>query len=442
MPFPAPIRWAIQGVRTHFSSLASLGMRGLGVTAGFVVTVLIGRWYGPEANGQYAVVAQTALFLSVVAVGGLDLAVTREFSKSVAVGTRLSHTTLFRVSGQTMVVALLIITALTVAGEPLLELLGRERLPEGAVSVMCFILLARAFTRISGGILRSQKDYVLGQAVEQLFVPLFTIILLVVTGLTTVSGILWLTAGAGLLAALLGFGLCLRHTSGAPDALRISGKAVYATAMPLWGMAITANLADWYGLATVSAVNGMHDAGLFRVASQFASIFPILTMGLFGTFSAQISAAAHGGDMQKIATLARSAMRLSVIVVLPVVVLGFVFARQLLELVAPEFGAAAPLLRVLLVAQAVFAVSGISGLVLALAGWPKINFALSALTTIVIVAGAPWVAHSMGMFGVGVLVTLAVIGRYVGEMVIVRRAARIDVFRGTVIATGGVRRWA
>src|SRR5258705_7595800 len=89
----------------HRQSLASLTMRAAGVLAGFVVTVLIGRWFGPRANGQYAIVTQTAMFLSIVAVGGLDLAVGREFSRTQAAGKKPGLRTFRRSLGQANVFA-------------------------------------------------------------------------------------------------------------------------------------------------------------------------------------------------------------------------------------------------------------------------------------------------------------------------------------------------
>ena len=67
----APLfRRLITGLRTHSASLASLAVRVAGVGLAFVVSLLIGRLYGPEAYGQYALVTQTGMFLSVVAIGG------------------------------------------------------------------------------------------------------------------------------------------------------------------------------------------------------------------------------------------------------------------------------------------------------------------------------------------------------------------------------------
>ncbi len=59
----------------HIDSLGSIGIRGLSILAGFGITFYIGREMGPVANGQYALVTQTAMFLSIVAVGGVAIAI-------------------------------------------------------------------------------------------------------------------------------------------------------------------------------------------------------------------------------------------------------------------------------------------------------------------------------------------------------------------------------
>lgn len=420
-------------LQRHFSSLSSLAIRGLGVVAGFAVTFLIGRWYGPHASGQYAIVTQTAMFLSIIAIGGLDLAATREFSKSVVLGVRLSRVALLRVTGQAMIVALIVMAALIFAGEPVLRLLGRDSVPEGAVQVMCLILAARAFTRLTAAILRSQKDYALAQAVEIVFIPVITIALCWATDVRSVSDILWATAIAGLTTALVGIVAAARHTSAAPDSLRVSGRVLYATAIPLWGVTIAMNLADWYGLATVSATAGVREAGLFRVAAQFASAVSIITIGLFGAFSPQISAATHANDLVRVAQLARSAMWLSLVLILPCVVIGFIFAPELLRLIGPEFVEAVPLLRVLLVGQAGFAVMAIAGLVLALTGGSKTNFVISAANAAVTLIGAPLVAGVAGTFGVAVFVSATMIATNLANAVAVRRQVRIDILTGRVL---------
>lgn len=423
-------------LRHHWSSLASLATRALGVGAAFVVTILIGRWFGPEANGQYAIVTQTAMFLSVVAVGGLDLAVTREFSKTLALKVKLSRQTFFRVTGQAMLVALALMAVVWLGGPGLLRMLGRESVPATLVAVLCLILLARAFTRITAAVLRSQRDYVLGQTVELLLIPVFTIAIILLAGARSVSDILWATAAAGLVSAGIGLATSLRHTSSASNALRVPGRAVFATALPLWGVAVANNFAEWYGLATVSAVNGLYDAGLYRVAGQFASLLSIVALGLFGTYTTQISAAVHAGDKARVARLAGSATRLSTALVLPVGIALLVFAEPLLRLVGPEFDESVAILEILLVGQAIFTITGPCGLILALMGYGRLNLMLTIVTTVGILFCAPLIAETLGLVGVAAFVSAMLIFRNSVAFVALIRLERINVATGRLLVKG------
>lgn len=423
----------VRSLRHHWSSLASLAARCLGVAAGFGVMFVIGRWYGPQANGQYAIVTQTAMFLSVVAVGGLDLAVTREMSRAVSENRKLARSTVWRVLGQASVGSVGLIALLAFTGDALLRFIGRAALPTGALIVLCTILLARTFTRLGAAVLRSQKDYVLSQLVEMAFIPLLTLAVLAIGLARTVDEILWTTAGAGLVTAMVAMAAIQRHITGGSEGLKISTATVRRTALPLWGVAITLNLAEWYGLAVASAMCGLYDAGLFRVAAQIAGMLTVVTAGLFGTFVAQISAAVHSGERECVARLAGSGTRLAAAVMLPMAVIGFVFARQILTLVDADFASATTVLRVLLIGQAVYAATGPAGMVLALTGHARINLAITVTATAALLICAPFAAHAFGILGVGAALSAILVFRNVASLLAVRRIEAIDLITGKLL---------
>ena len=63
---------------------------------GFAITWFIGNRMGPVANGHYALITQTAMFLSVAAAGGIDLAMVRDFSAATAHGLRPARQSFIR----------------------------------------------------------------------------------------------------------------------------------------------------------------------------------------------------------------------------------------------------------------------------------------------------------------------------------------------------------
>lgn len=417
-------------VTRHFQSLLSLAIRGLSVLVGFAVTLAIGRMFGPEANGHYALITQTGMFLSVVAVGGIDLAVTRTFSAATARSVPVERGSLLKITAYSMGFAALLMGLLLIAGKPLIRLMFNGEVPEGAIPVLIIVMISRALTRLLGAILRSQKDYAWGQSVEVLLIPALVLAAMALGFHRDVEQILWITALAGLTVGIGAFLASLRHTSNGPEALHIPMRDTLKVAVPLWGVAVFLNISDWYGLATTSAVLGVHEAGLYRVAAQVATALSIVTLGLSSVFSPQFGAAASTGDLAKVARLAGTATRLSVALALPVVILIFVFARPIVLLFGPEFASAENILRIVAVGQAAFTVTGPSGLVLAMTGHQRANLAITLSSTVALLVLAPLSAHLGGLIGISTAMALVLVGRNVASLVAAARLTGIHVMLG------------
>jgi O-antigen/teichoic acid export membrane protein len=418
--------------RNHFDSIASLGMRVASVLLGFGITFYIGHTLGPVANGQYALVTQTAIFLSVVAVGGIDLALVREFSGSVAKKVKLDRATLVRTTLASLVPVAIIIIALLIGGEPLIRLMKDEPLPEHAIPILCVMLVARALTRLLGAVLRSQKSYLMGQAVEVIFIPAPVLLAIALGAVTTVQGIIVLTAATGIAASLIGWFGSLRHTSRDETCHAVSLTTLLKMAVPMWGVALSLNFAEWYSLVTSASVLGVRDAGLYRVALQVASVLGIVSMGLFGVFTAKISAAHAAHDKAGVARQSRNATWMSALFVTPAALLLLVFSEQVLGLFGEEFVTSADTLRIMLAGQALFTITGISGLTLALTGNQRVSLYLSIIGTLFLLVAAPLATIHYGLNGLAVTVALLTIGRNVASVLIVRRLTGINVINGHV----------
>ncbi|GAA4770042.1 lipopolysaccharide biosynthesis protein [Novosphingobium ginsenosidimutans] len=424
----------LEKLQPYIMPMASLGVRGLGVLAGFAVTIYIGRLFGPVANGQYAIVSQTAIFLAMIAIGGLDLAVAREFPQAKVQGKSVSRRSLALVLGQSLGIAIALAGILTVASGPFLHMLGRPDLPQGSILLLCLILLSRTLLRMLATILRAQSYFLTSQAIEMLSVPLLTVVLIAAGLAGTVSEILLATLIAGCIAATGGMVVAWRESSGASDAWQVDMRKLYATAWPLWGVAIAQNFADWYGLVTITAIGGLAETGLFRVASQFAVSFSIITLGLLGTYSTPVSAAFHANDKELAAKTAGQATMLSLALVLPLALIVLLLAPYLLGLVGPEFAASATVLRVLLLGQIAFTFAGSASMVLAMSGHPRINLWVNLMTTAAIVLTAPFFVRTWGATGLAACISSLMAFRAISCVLAVRRLEGIDVLRGRLIA--------
>lgn len=422
----------LAALRRHLNSIISLVIRGASVAVGFGVTLMIGRMFGPAANGHYALITQTGMFLSVVVVGGVDLAITREFSAAVASRVPIRTGSFLRVVGYTMLIALTLGALLELWGRPLLSRLFNGDVPEGSLTILMLIMLSRALTRTLGAVLRSQQDYSWGQSVEVLLIPAIVLALLTVGSASNVEQVLWMTAIAGLAVGVVAFLTCFRHVARSGEAHDVPMARVLKVAVPLWGVAIFLNISDWYGLATVSHVLGVYSTGLYRVAAQVASVLSIITMGLFSIYSPQFAEAYAARDLPRLAHLARSASRLSTVFSLPLAVLLFIFAEPMLGIVGPEFIAGAGVLRIMVVGQAMFTITGQAGLLLAMTGHERINLMITVVGTALLLIAAPLAGIFAGLEGVAGGLALVMIGRNLASLYFVHRLHGINVLTGTL----------
>jgi O-antigen/teichoic acid export membrane protein len=427
-----PARRAFGLLAANRAALAALVVRGLGVVAGFALTFLIARWFGPEANGIYALVTQSAIFLSIVAVGGLDLAIVREFSRAVATGLPLSRQAVWGVLGQTVALAVAIGLVILLFERQLVpRLLGSNAIPYGA-AILASLIVIRALIRVLSAVLRSQSRYSAAQAIELFLLPALTIALL--AGLWQrdqgLVGILIASVAAGSLVVLTGLLLVFKDTSISDQAIRTSQLGLLVGALPMWGMAISQNLADWYGLVSLNHWGGAAETGIYRVSWQIASVLPLVSVSLLGTFTAQIAAAVHAEDRQAMARLSRTATRLTLLIFGPLAAVLILFAEPILALFGDEFVSGAATLRALVAGHLIVATFGIAGQILVMIGHARFNLIANLVSTLVILLAAPFAAKLAGGLGIAVLFGVLNAGKIAVYLIAVTRLENFNAITG------------
>lgn len=417
--------------RAHRHSLWAITIRGLAVLFGFVITFTIGRNFGPLANGQYALVTQTGLFLSLLAVGGMDQAIVRNFPAALVHRVSIHWRSLARALGYSTVGSLILAVALLLWGEGLFHWLFGPHLPADAVVLTSLILISRAVGRACAAVLRSQDAHISAQVIETLAIPLAVSTMIALQLIQDVVAVLWATAIIGLLVAGLGLIKALSYAGSATTAIDVPMRRLFSTSLPLWLTSLSLYLADWYGLAVAAQTLGVYEAGLFRVAYQIGSALAFVSMGLFAVFAARISAALVLGDKRRVARLSRSAALLaSALLLLPAIALG-IFAEPLLGLIGPEFRQASTILVIVLVGQYINVVIGPAGLILAMSGYERFNLAISASVTGALLLIAPLAATYFGLLGLGVAMAVIPVLGNIASFVAVYRLERINALLGT-----------
>ena len=424
------VRRAPQLAKTHSASILSIGVRGITVLAGFAIALLIGAKLGAEALGVYALITQTGMFLSIVAVGGLDLSIVRYFPV-LDTERRYSRRSLVNMLAICLAISVGIALVVFSFGPHYLALFDEVEAGTFYLTVLSLIFLSRAFTRTTSAFLRSQRLYVFSQVVEGLLIPIPVLALIALGWISTVEAILLATALTGLGALLIGALSSVRLTSRDKEALTTGMRALFVGALPLWGVAIVKNFSDWYSLTVVGSQLSVADAGLYRLAWQITSALPIITVGIFGVFSPQIGTAAARGATVDVAQLARTATRLSVALALPAILFVAALSPFILGFVGPEFHEAQTALLILLAGQMIYVVTGPSGIVLAIMGKQVVNlyFAIAAFGLLLFTI--PLAALHYGLNGVAFAIAIVTGLQNIGTFLAVRLLLGIQVWTGS-----------
>lgn len=428
----------IARLRHHFPALASVAIRAVGVGLGFLIVIIIGRTWGPEGSGVYGLVSQTAMFLAILAVGGLDLAAVRALAGIDPVKERLAGSTIARLLGITAAFAAIPAVLIALYGTRAMALLTDDTLPIQALAALVALLLARALARMMSAILRGQRFFLLGQLIDAALFPLlFGISLLTFVGAAIDDLLRWMTmmalaAIAIGFAAIVGVFLVARRSGRAASAPTL--RAMAATALPLWGVTIALNFADWYGLTVVTAQLGLAEAGIYRVVMQFATVFSLLSTGLFGVYSVRIGAAQAREDWAGVAQQVRSATWLSAALVTIPAILLILLARPVLGVVGPEFQTGAAALQLGLFGQILYIITGPAGLTLAMTGHARINLGITLTSTASLIIVAPLAAAQWGTSGVVGCISALLVARNLVSLMFVRSKLGINALSGRYYA--------
>jgi O-antigen/teichoic acid export membrane protein len=408
----------------------SLGVLGISVVAGFAVTYMIGHNLGLAATGQYALIMQTAMFLAVFGLFGLDQSAVRHFSKAVAERKLIALPLLLRFLAIGFGMMAAIIAVLLMGGERVWTFLFDGAVGLDLLPVLCLMIIGRGGALLMNGLLRSQHRFGIGVAVTGIFMPTSAALALLTGLATSVKSALLAAALGSVVAVAVGLVALNRHIGKGPDTTDIALRTIFASSLPLWGVGLIQVFNDWYSLTIAARFLSAEDAGLLRVGIQVAAPMQMVAGALFAVYAAQISAAFHAGDRNGAAKLARSAVVMSSALVLPLALVILLSGRFLLALIGPEFVAAYPVMAILVIGQIAFTLTGPCGLLLAMSGNERVNLAISVLGTVSLVVAVPIAAAAGGLETMAICLALVMLARNGAAFLIVRYRVGIRIWAG------------
>lgn len=366
-----------------------MGTRVAGLAFAFLASVLLSRLLGLEGFGAYMIALGYASIASIMVRLGCDIGAMR-------------FAAVYRDRGQIGLLRGFIATSLTgimlawtvLSGLLLLVwVLGRQATAELSLALVASasaVALLIALTAFLAIILRTLDRVFESQLYEQLLRPIVLILLigaaLATEQLVSPAGAMAMTAVAlGIPIAMLAWRVrTLVRRLPAQDRDVSERSSWLKVSAVLLLMAIVQEVLNQIDLILLGLLGSNAEAGLFAAAQRLSSIATIGLVAIAIVASSHLSAAFHRGDLEKVAAIARLSARFALLATMVLAGSLALLAPFILPFYGPSFGAATPMLLVLLVGALANSATGLAGYLLALTGHERAALVILSITLVII----------------------------------------------------------
>lgn len=344
------------------SALAFL-IRMLGAFSGYVATFFIARFLGAEESGYYFLAFSIVTVLAVFSGVGLENTVLRY------IGARPACT-------------------VNVFNKSLIIVLVMSSLSAGCLYFSAdYVSLTIFNKRDLYPVLQSMSLGVVGLSI-------LTIVAMVLQGLRRIPLSIWIlnisvnlllvvyiysvkVSSAVILASAYSLGAMLTAVVGVAAVFflkpsvghdSISWQDIFASCLPLWIVAIMAQLVQWSGQFAAGVYVDSNLVALFTVAQRTAMLSSFVLIAVNLVVAPKFAALHRQGNMLALEHLAIQSVKLIGLLAVPLVGLMLIFPSYLMGIFGDEYLAGAHLLRILAVGQFVNAITGSVGFLLMMSG--------------------------------------------------------------------------
>lgn len=404
--------------------LRVLVVRGLAGGAGFLATVVAARQLGADAAGLVFLALAMVTVVAGLARLGHDIPVVR------FVGAWSDQGDWVRVNG-VMRLALLRVGAAATAGGLLLFLLreplattlfGHPRLAD-VLGVMAAMVPAVALYWLHAqgfiGTHRAEIATFLQNALLPVcFIALFGVLALQGMPDARVAAACYLLASLLVLAMAAWLWWRQPRASFAGDA---DAAQLWRSAMPLWAVAAMNMAVQWSSQIAAGALLTPTDVAHLAAAQRTAMLIGLSLAVTNMVVAPRFAALHHRGDLDGLRVLAQRATRLMILAVTPIAAAVALAAPWVMSLFGDGFGAAAPLLAILVFGQWLNTVAGSVGLLLTMSGHERDLRNVTLVSGGLAIGLAVVLTMHVGVIGAAWATALAVIAQNLGALWYVKR---------------------
>lgn len=357
--------------------------RGVAALGSLLLVVVLGRLYGPEGVGAFALAQSVILGAATLARFGMNDALMRFVGQHPL--SRHALTYLAWASKKTGWLCLAAALVIFFGRHMFERLFGSQALSEVLIGIaiatpaFTFSFLLSGFMK---GIRKPATACLLGNGSISLVAAAAVLVFYWLEPAAGVAAIGWAYAVAAWLVVLQGVWQLVawkrkqswEHGELVPrQAFNRSSQAFFVGSLATFMQTV---VSIWIAGFLLSS----SDLGLFKSAQQTAVLISFILMVINAIFPPRFAKLNYDGNYRGLARLARQSALLGTLLASPLLFLCLAVPQWLLGLIGEEFIQAAPLLRILAIAQLVNVATGSVGFLLTMTGHEALmrNIALSA----------------------------------------------------------------
>jgi O-antigen/teichoic acid export membrane protein len=402
-----------------------------GVLAALGVQILLGHALAPGAFGLVTVAVQVAFVASAGSRFGMDMAAVRLVAIGRGAGSVDNLRSLVERCALIALAASVLVAALLAATAPLYD---------GYTRVIALAAVSVPFTAVTNVYLGATRG--LGQMRQTLYVfwigqPVVWIAVAaaaVAAGGATDAAVLSYDC-SWIVAALAARALWRREAApyGEREANRSEVQSALRYGLPRAPAALLAQAVFWADLWVLAAFEHGNELDAYSAAARISQVLLLFLTSLslvFSPFAADLHAR---GERQRLDELFKRSTRWALTATLPLLIVLFVAADDVLHAFSARFEVGETALRILLLGQTINVATGSVGFILIMTGFTGVDLVDNALGIALLVGLATALTAAFGIEGTATAAAVSVAGLNVLRLVQVRRRVGIQPYERTYL---------
>ena len=390
-----------------FSALLSLGVRSFGAVAALIFSIFLTRKYGPDVSGLFFLTFSVFSLTAVFARVGLDNSLLRFIGSSSSAGEWSSVNDVMNKSLLLVFCtsALFSILSYFFSDFIALDVFNDERLSEYFEVMSPFITLLAISSLLAMGLQGRHRTLL-----SVLILNVSTNVLMVLSiffGDVPPSELPAFFTIASALTTLLAFTFWF-YKLPKTNRSAMSWHELFSSCLPLWLVMFVGQLIQWSGNIFLGIWSTPSEVALFTAAQRTAMLM-IFVLTAINTVVAPKFAHLHKSqNHEQLASVAYYSARLLSVVSLPILIIMFVFPKEILALFGEEFDNAAIYLQILALGQFVNAITGSVGYLLSMSGNEKDLRNSSIVSGLIVITLSLILVPLYGGLGAAISVAIAI----------------------------------